>query len=56
MTLEDFVMQEWEDLYTYVYENDPHEAADYTEEDIVFWVMNDEHLYNWAKSDGVIDL
>lgn len=29
--------------------------ADLTEDDIETWVMNDEGLYEWARSDGAID-
>ena len=54
MTLKEFVREHAISINEHVYSVCPNCAPDL--EELEYWVMNDESLYNWALSEGVKDI
>ena len=55
MKFKDFINKNWDEIEHYIRAElnsySPHNDMDFDELEI--WVLNDESLYNWARSEGV---
>ena len=54
MTIKQFIDRNWKELQNYINaETNCYHLADLDYDEAELWIMNDEHLYLWAKDDGV---
>jgi hypothetical protein len=51
MTLKDFIKENREELHSCIDNVFPNHSRN--DQEIRLWILNDEGLYNWARSEGV---
>lgn len=52
-SLEDFVVEHRDGVQQYVRDRVPNLRGELGDGELRRWVLNDEHLYSWARAEGV---